>query len=248
MWNGAPFLSVVIPAFNEEERLPATLEIVTRYLDSAPWPWEVRVVDDGSSDGTASVCRGFHEREPRVLLQQEPHRGKGGAVKAGMLAAAGEHRFICDADLSMPIDEIARFLPPSLGGADIAIATREGPAARRIGEPFGRHVVGRVFNLLVQRLVLPGIQDTQCGFKMFTARAADLVFPLVTIDGWGFDIEVLCAARQHGLRIVDVPIEWHYRRESRVHVARDGVAMFREVLRIRRRAKQGAYMADAGRS
>jgi dolichyl-phosphate beta-glucosyltransferase len=247
MRNGAPFVSVVIPAFNEEARISATLETAARYLDSTPWRWELRVVDDGSSDGTVEICRRFHETDRRVVVQEEPHRGKGGAVKAGMLAAPGEYRFICDADLSMPIEQIAGFLPP-LKNADIAIATREGAEARRIGEPLRRHLVGRVFNHLVQQVVLPGVKDTQCGFKMFTARAADLLFPLVTIDGWGFDIEVLCVARQRGLRIVEVPIEWHYRRDSRVSLLRDSVAMFRELLLIRRRAKRGCYLTAPGSS
>ena len=233
MAGSAIAVSIVIPAYNEEGRLPSTLEQILAYLRQTPWNWTVHVVDDGSTDGTAAVVERYHEREPRVLLQREPHGGKGAAVKSGLLAARGEYRFICDADLSMPIREIERFLPPYVAGADIAIATREGAGARRVGEPARRHVVGRVFNGLVQLLLLPGLNDTQCGFKMFTARAVEYVFPLVTVNGWSFDIEALYIARRRGLRIVEVPIEWHYRAESRLNVLRDGPAMFLELLRIR---------------
>ena len=234
-------MSVVIPAYNEEKRLGATLATVCAYLSTQPWQWEVRVVDDGSRDGTAAIAEQAASGECRVAVQREPHRGKGGAVKAGLLAARGGFRFICDADLSMPISEIARFLPPALDGFDVAIGSREGVAARRIGEPIHRHLMGRLFNVGVRWLTLPGIQDSQCGFKMFTAAAVNTIFPRVTVDGWAFDVEALTIARQHRLRIVEVPIEWHYRRESQIHMVRDGFAMLREVLRVRARAIRGLY-------
>jgi glycosyltransferase involved in cell wall biosynthesis len=234
-------LSVVIPAYNEESRLGTTLAEVQQYLSTTPWSWEIRVVDDGSSDRTCAVVEEYAIRYPCIALQREPHRGKGGAVRAGVLGARSGYRFICDADLSMPIAEIARFLPPQLTGFDVAIGSREGHGARRIGEPVVRHLAGRAFNYLVQNLMVPGIEDTQCGFKMFTARAAEAIFPRVTVDGWAFDIEVLHIARARGLRIVEVPIEWHYRRESRLSLTRDGAAMFRELLGIRRRARGGGY-------
>lgn len=234
-------LSVVIPAFNEAARLPGTLVQVTSYLTSTPWDWEVRVVDDGSTDATADAVKAVTRSDPRVVLQREPHRGKGGAVRAGMLAARAQYRFICDADLSMPIREIARFLPPVLPGTDVAIGSRELPGARRVGEPLRRHLVGRAFNRAVKLLVFDGIEDTQCGFKMFTREAAEAVFPQATLDGWAFDIEVLAIARARGLRIVEVPIEWHYRAESHIRVGRDGVAMLRDLLAVRRRAKRGMY-------
>ena len=124
---------------------------------------------------------------------------------------------------------------------DVAIGSREGHGARRVGEPLIRHLAGRVFNYAVQQLTVRGIEDTQCGFKMFTASAVEAIFPLVQVDGWAFDIEVLCIARARGLRIVEVPIEWHYGRQSQLNLLRDGVAMFRELLRIRSRARSGAY-------
>jgi dolichyl-phosphate beta-glucosyltransferase len=231
-------LAVVVPAFNEETRIGTTLEALRGYLTARPWRWEIVVVDDGSTDRTLTVVREAAAADPRIRVIDAPHRGKGGAVRAGMLATSAAHRFMCDADLSMPVHEIARFMPPALGDADVAIGTREGAGARRIGEPLPRHLAGRAFNMLVRMLIVPGVHDTQCGFKMFTAPAADAIFPQATVDGWAFDIEVLSLARLRRLRIREVPIEWHYREESRVHMLRDGLGMFRELLRIRRRARR----------
>jgi dolichyl-phosphate beta-glucosyltransferase len=238
-------LAVVVPAYNEEARLGASLAELRAYLSSQPWSWEIRVVDDGSTDGTAGVVDAVAAAEPRIVLMREPHRGKGGAVRAGLLASRGRYRFICDADLSMPVHELPRFMPPALGEAAIAIGSREGAGARRVGEPWSRHVAGRVFNTLVRWLLVPGIQDTQCGFKMFTGRAADTIFPHVTVDGWAFDIEVLVIARRKGLRVREVPIEWHYRQESRLRMLRDGFGMFFELLRMRGRAARGGYDVPA---
>jgi glycosyltransferase involved in cell wall biosynthesis len=236
-------VSIVIPAYNEAARIGSTLQTLCEHLQQRPWDWEIRVVDDGSTDGTATIADRFAADEPRLVVQREPHRGKGGAVKAGLLSARGWYRFMCDADLSMPISELKSFLPPLLDNYDVAIGTREGAAARRVGEPRSRHLVGRMFNLFVQRLVLPGIEDSQCGFKMFTARAVQAILPHTTVDGWAFDVEMLAIARAQGLRIVEVPIEWHYRSESRLSVTRDGVRMLREILAIRSRTATGAYGA-----
>ena len=234
-------VSIVVPAFNEESRIGATLDDLSRFLAAQPWQWEVRVVDDGSADSTCRIVEDWQGREPNIVLQREPHRGKGGAVKAGLLASTARFRFICDADLSMPVGELPRFLPPQLADFDVAIGSREGVGARRVGEPMIRHVAGRIFNYAVQRLTIPGINDTQCGFKMFTGAAADAIFPHVTVDGWAFDIEVLSIARARAMRIVEVPIEWHYRRASQLSLVRDGASMFRELLRIRAKASRGDY-------
>lgn len=226
-------LSIVIPAFNEARRIGATLEQLTAFLSHQTWDWEIRVVDDGSVDETATIVETAARANTRIVLQREPHRGKGGAVKAGLLSSRADFRFLCDADLSMPPVELSRFLPPVLQSADIAIASREGRGATRVGEPWRRHFVGRLFNYAIRWLVLPGIADTQCGFKMFTAASVDAVFPHVTLDGWAFDVEALSIARAKGLRIIEVPIEWHYRAESRLSVLRDGPRMLRDLFRIR---------------
>lgn len=236
-----PTLSVIVPAYNEERGLPGTLLTLSQYLVRREWSWEVRVVDDGSGDGTRQVVEEFGRSEPRVVLQAEPHRGKGAAVRAGMLASRAAYRFMCDADLSMPVHEIDRFMPPALGDIDVAIGSREGIGARRVGEPLFRHLAGRVFNSLVRLSTIRDIQDTQCGFKMFTAAAADAIFARVTIEGWAFDIEVLYLARLCNFRIREVPIEWHFRADSRLRMGRDAIAMLGEVMRVRQRARRGAY-------
>ena len=239
-----PDLAIIVPAFNEAARIEATLEGLSAYLRMKPWTWEIVVVDDGSGDRTADVVERFGQLEPRVRIQREPHRGKGGAVRAGFLSSRAAYRFLCDADLSMPAHEIDRFMPPETR-ADIAIGTREGAGARRVGEPLHRHLAGRAFNTLVRTLLVPGIQDTQCGFKMFTAAAADAIFPHVTVSGWAFDIEVLYLAHLHGLHVHEVPVEWHFRADSRVRMLRDSVGMVAELLRIRARAARGAYGPDS---
>lgn len=236
-----PLLSLVIPAFNEERRLPQTLPRALEWLRGQPWSWEIRVVDDGSTDGTCRVVDEIAARQPGLVLQREPHRGKGGAVRAGMLASRASFRFLCDADFSMPVEEVSRFLPPRLSGYDLAIATREGPGAVRVGEPTSRHLMGRGFNLLVTALLVRGIADTQCGFKCFSGAAADALFPLQTIDGFAFDVEVLFLARKAGMRIEQVPITWYYMEASSVRPVRDTWRMLREVGRIRLRDLSGRY-------
>lgn len=232
-------LSIVIPAYNEEARIGLTIDALAGFLPSLGLAWEIRVVDDGSRDGTADEVRNRSSLDPRVVLQREPHRGKGGAVRAGMLRAEADLRFLCDADLSMPPGQLPRFLELAPGRFDIVIGSREGTGSRRFGEPGYRHHMGRAFNAFVQRMAVPGIADTQCGFKLFTREAAEAIFPKVTIDGWAFDIEVLVIARQLGLRIHELPIEWHYRDRSQVSPVRDAFRMARDVLRIRARALKG---------
>jgi glycosyltransferase involved in cell wall biosynthesis len=226
-------LTVVIPAFNEARVIPETLRQLSVYLGGTDWDWDILVVDDGSSDGTAAIVDEVAKQDRRVAVLREPHRGKGGAVKAGMLAARGEYRFLCDADLSMPPHELPRFLPPALGEADVAIGSREGAGAKRVGEPWLRHATGRIFNLAIRWIVIDGIPDTQCGFKMFTAAAAAAVFRDVTLEGWAFDVEALAIARHRGLRVVAVPIEWHYRHTSKVSLFRDAWEMLQDLFRIR---------------
>ncbi len=235
------FLSLIIPAHNEEKRLPPTLTAVNAYLDRQTYASEILVVENGSQDLTAVVAEAFAADHRRVRLIRESARGKGLAVRRGMLEARGEYRFICDADLSMPIEEVAKFLPPQLSGCDVAIGSREAPGARRYNEPAYRHIQGRVFSNLVKLFALPGFEDTQCGFKCFRGEAAEDLFRVQVFNGMSFDVEVLYLARKRGYRIVEVPIDWYYRSESRVHPILDPLRMLRDILVIRRNWRKGKY-------
>ena len=235
------YLSVVIPAYNEERRLPETLAAVREYLSRQSYSWEVIVADDGSEDGTAKFVKEAAETAPHVALVSLPHRGKGSAVKHGMLAARGEYRFLCDADLSMPVEHLARLLPRDAHATDIVIGSREAAGARRIGEPRRRWLMGRVFNVMTRALATPRIADTQCGFKVFGAQAAQTLFQLQTLDGFAFDAEVLFLARKRGFTVAEVGIDWHYRAESKVRPFRDGWRTLRDLIIIRWRWLNGRY-------
>jgi dolichyl-phosphate beta-glucosyltransferase len=242
-----PFLTIIIPAYNEAQRLPDSLSRIAAYLRSQTFTTEILVVENRSTDETSAVVRDFANTvaasDPFTLELLHSAPGKGAAVKTGMLVGKGDYLFICDADLSMPIEEVEKFLPPQQekNGFDVAIASREIAGAVRYNEPFYRHLMGRVFNHVVQKLIMPGIEDTQCGFKMFTREAAAQVFPHQTIDGWGFDPEILYISRIRGLHLVEVPINWYYMTESRVNPILDTINMVREVLRIRVNGLRGIY-------
>ena len=232
---------MVIPAYNEERRILSTLQQVTNYVSAQTYTWNVLVADDGSTDGTAALVREFAKKQPLVSLISLPHRGKGGAVRSAMLSTHAQYRFLCDADLSMPIEQLERFLPPQLVEFDVTIGSREADGAQRIGEPWRRHIQGRLFNSMTLALAVRGIGDTQCGFKCYSSRAADLLFPLQRIPGFGFDVEVLFIAQRMGLRLVEVPIDWYYRTESKVRSLHDGLSMGRDLLRVRWNAWRGKY-------
>jgi dolichyl-phosphate beta-glucosyltransferase len=234
-------LSVIIPAHNEEHRLPPTLKAVDAFLEKQRYDSEIVVVENGSQDLTAVVTEAFAADHPRVRLLRERGRGKGLAVRRGMLEGRGDYRFICDADLSMPIAELSKFLPPAVTDCDVAIGSREVPGSRRYNEPPYRHIQGRVFSNLVKFFALPGFEDTQCGFKCFTAQAAEDVFSVQRFDGMSFDVEVLYIAVQRGYCVREVPIDWYYRAESRVNPIADPLRMLRDILRIRRNWRQGLY-------
>jgi len=235
------FLSIVFPAHNEEKRLPRTLEQTAAFLQAQPYSAEIIVVENGSTDRTLAVAEEHAARLPMLRVIHEEQRGKGRAVRRGMLAARGKYRFFCDVDLSMPITEINRFFPPQLEGAEIVIASREAPGSVRYNEPAYRHTTGRVFNWMVKTLALPGIEDSQCGFKCFSASAAEALFPLQTIMGWSFDVELLYAARRRGLRIVELDIPWYFNPDSKIHVLRDSWRMFWDLLSIRWNGLRGRY-------
>ena len=236
-----PYLSIIIPAYNEEPRIAGTLREVVDYLSTRPYTWEVAVVDDGSADATASLVKTFSEACPQVHLISVPHGGKGWAVNHGMLWTRGDYRFLCDADLSMPIEQVSRFLPPKTKDFDVAIGSREASGAARIGEPYRRHLMGRVYNLLVRLLALPGLSDTQCGFKCFRGPVVQKLFPLQRLYGFAFDVEILFIARKRNLHIMEVPIDWYYRPQSKVSPLKDSLVMSWDILKMRWQHLRGKY-------
>ena len=235
-----PFLSIDIPAHNEERGLPRTLEQVVAFVNRQSFEVEVLVVENGSRDGTLQIAQDYATRHPLLRVIHEPLPGKGRAVQKGMLAAGGQYRFFADADFSMPVDEISRFIPPALD-VPVAIGSREAPGAVRYNEPPYRHFTGRVFNTFIRLLVLPKLQDTQCGFKMFRADAAMDLFPRQTLMGWSFDVELLYIAGQRGYPIREVPVPWYFNPESKINVLRDSWRMFTDLLAIRRNGRLGKY-------
>jgi glycosyltransferase involved in cell wall biosynthesis len=240
-----PFLSIIIPAHNEEERLPASLETIHAFLQTQPYAAEIIVVENGSNDRTYEIARAYTERIPYLRVLKESARGKGLAVRAGMLAARGQYRFFADTDLSMPIEQVNRFIPPALPGMQIAIGSREAPGSVRYEEPQFRHVVGRVFNTIVRVMALPGLNDTQAGFKCFRGDLAEELFSAQTMTGWSFDVEVLFIARKRGYCIVEVPIDWYFDPHSKIKVLRDSIRMFTDLLKIRQNAREGVYDAPS---
>lgn len=238
---GGPYLSLIFPAYNEQSRLPSTLEKVAQFLAAQPYSAEVLVVENGSTDRTLEIAQDSTRFLPSLRVFHEEGRGKGLAVRRGMLEARGEYRFFLDTDLSMPIEEVNRFIPPLGPDAEITIASREAPGAARFGEPAYRHVIGRVFNTMVRLLALPGLNDTQCGFKCFNAKTAEEIFPHQTITGWTFDVEVLFIARKRGYRIIEIPIPWYFNPQSKVHPLRDSLQMGLDLFQIRWNYTRGKY-------
>jgi len=236
-----PFLSIIIPAYNESIRLPQTLMQVNDFILSQPYISEVLVVENGSQDQTFQIAQDFASKIPNFRVLKEDGRGKGLAVRRGMLEALGEYRFMCDADLSMPISEINCFLPPKLLDYDIAIGSREASGSTRYNEPIYRHLGGRAINTMIRLIALPGLQDTQCGFKCFRAGVVEDLFNYQKIMGWSFDIELLYIARKRGYKIEEVPIHWYFNPESKLNAVKDAIKMGIDLLEIRRNSRRGLY-------
>lgn len=241
-----PELSVIIPAYNEEKRLPRTLANVHDYLVGCGRSFEIVVVDDGSHDGTVECVEEFarhHASEETVrLVSYAPNQGKGFAVRTGMLAARGELLLMDDADGSSPIEEIERLIKGLEPDFQVVIGSRakEDPSAV-VKALLYRKYIGNTFNLIVQSLLLPGIKDTQCGFKLFTREAAQNVFSVARLNGYAFDVEILYIARLRGYKVHEVAINWENAEGSKVNVLTDSPRMLLEVLGITLRAWFGTY-------
>ena len=241
-------LSVIIPAYNEESRLPKTLESVYQFLHLRGRSFEIVVVDDGSHDNTAEVVREYGKSHPEVrVVSYQPNRGKGYAVRVGMLAGKGETLLIDDADGSSPIEEVERLEAAIAGGADIAIGSRAKPdESRKIVALAHRKFIGNTFNAIVQGLLLPGFYDTQCGFKLFKRAVARDLFSVNRIDGFGFDVEILYIARTRGYKTEELAINWVNMEGSKVNVLVDSPKMFLEVLKVAASAAIGVYRRNSG--
>lgn len=252
--TGVPYLSLIIPAYNEGTRLGTTLRMVSDYLQAQSYTWELLVIDDGSADATLVLAQLFASTHQKLAIRviANPHRGKAYAVRTGIEAAHGKIVGFTDADLATPIDTLAEAIERFAAGADVVIGSREGLGAVRRDEPTYRHLMGRVFNGLVQVVALPGIQDTQCGFKLLRGPVARRLFaathlyneqsaapqgPAVT----GFDVEILYLVRRYGYRIAEVPVVWQYVAESKVNPLRDTLRNLRDLLMVRINSLCGRY-------
>jgi dolichyl-phosphate beta-glucosyltransferase len=247
-----PYLSVVIPAYNEAQRLPSTLDRVMSYLEACDYTYEAIVVDDGSDDRTADIVEEVAARYPHLSVVRNPHRGKGYAVRTGMLRATGRYILYSDADFSAPIEEVEKLLPYLEGKYQIAMGSREGMGAARYDEPEYRHFMGRIFNTLVRLVALPQFNDTQCGFKAFRHEAAHTLFRGLHLYGdqagdikgamvTGFDVEVLYLGLKWGYKIKEVPVRWYYSPGTKVNPLKDSYRMIKDILKVRVNDLRGMY-------
>lgn len=245
--------SIVIPTYHEEGSIRSTLTQIINYMKTFASSYEIIIVDDGSKDNTASIVEEFAKDHPEIKLQRNPHKGKGFSVRTGMLMASGKYILMSDADMATPIEELKRLLVWITDhNFDVVIGSREGIGAVRKNEPLLRHVMGRVFNFLVQTLVVYGINDTQCGFKLFKGDVAHDIFSNLVLFGpdtketkkpkvTAFDVEVLVIAKRRGYKIKEVPIKWTFVKTPRVHPIRDSIANFTDVLLIKKNDILGKY-------
>lgn len=227
------YLSIVIPTYNESDSIKHTLDAIYEYLGNQNYSYEVILCDDGSYDLTTKIAKESFGKKSNFQILSLPHKGKGSAVKSGMVTAQGRYRFMCDADLAMPFDQIERFLKEMTNDCDIAIGSRELTDSKIFGEPMLRYFAGRVFNLFVKFVAIRKYQDTQCGFKCFSSEAGDKIFPLVRTNGWAFDVEVLLLADKYGFSVSQVPIDWHHGEDSKVDLRSAALQMIRDIFLTR---------------
>lgn len=245
-------ISIIVPAYNEEKLIEASLKKVLKFFRGKKFEYEVVVVDDGSKDKTASIVAALRRSNLEIKLIKNPHKGKGFAVYTGVKNASGNYLCFCDADLSTPIEEFERLWEKVAEGFEVVIASREGKGAKRVGEPLYRHIMGRIFNYLVQLLAVRGINDTQCGFKLFEATVAKKIFSKLKLYGenaqelkeaavTAYDVEVLFLARKMGFKIAEIPVLWEFRNETRVNPLRDSLRNFLDIVKVRVNDLGGRY-------
>jgi dolichyl-phosphate beta-glucosyltransferase len=235
--------SIIIPAYNESQRIAASLDKIIAFTTEQHWLTEILVVNDGSRDNTADIVREYAKFHSQVRLLENPgNRGKGYTVRHGMSQATGEILLFTDADLSSPIQESRKLFAAIQAGADVAIGSRWLQAELQTErQPFHRQVFGRIFNLLLRIILGLKYKDTQCGFKAFTRQAAQTLFPRQRIERWGFDPELLFLSLKYGLAIAEVPVEWAHDDRSKINPVVDGFKMFTEMLRVRWADLTGKY-------
>lgn len=243
-----PNLAVIIPAYNEDQRILPTLERVRDYLSGQTYTWSVTLISDGSSDKTVEIGQNFAAQNPRFhVIDYKPNRGKGYAVRKGMLEVEGDLILFSDADLAAPIEEVEKLLVHMKAGADVAIGSRPlKESSLEVRQPLYREYLGRAFNFAVQTMAIRGIKDTQCGFKLFTQKAARDIFSRCKLDGFSFDFEALMVARDLGYRIDEVPIRWRHQEGSKVVLMRDGPRMLRDLVKLRLKGKRARLEPNAG--
>jgi dolichyl-phosphate beta-glucosyltransferase len=245
-----PHLTVVVPAYNEEERLPRSLTRLQEYYEAQAYPFDILVVSDGSTDRTAEIVREFGSDHPNVrLIDYSPNRGKGCAVRTGMLEATGDLILFCDADLATPPEETEKLLERMRDGADVAIGSRPLKDSRlEKHQPLWREALGRTSNLVIQALGIRGISDTQCGFKLFTRGSSEAVFRRCSLDGFSFDFEALMIARDLGYRIDEVPIRWAHQEGSKLVFWRDYPKALRDLVWLRIKGKAARMSERRGQA
>lgn len=245
------FLSIVIPAYNELDNLnKGVLADADEYLKTKKYDWEVIVVDDGSSDGTAEKLSSWIKSHPGWQLIKNHHQGKAAAVKTGIIKTKGDYILFTDFDQATPLSEVEKLIPFIKKDYQVAIGSREVKGSQRLGEPRYRHLMGKVFNFAVQIIAIGGIHDTQCGFKLFTGQAAKDLFNSLVVYGNGiekqaftgaFDVELLYIAQKRGYKIAEVPVSWRHVKTNRINPIRDSIRMFLDLLKIRLTDLSGGY-------
>tara|TARA_Y100000590_G_scaffold469346_1_gene656402 strand:- start:13538 stop:14278 length:741 start_codon:yes stop_codon:yes gene_type:complete len=236
-----PLLSIIIPAFNEESRIINTLVIIENYMSTMLFEWEVLIIDDGSTDNTKDILETWIKNRKHFKVNTVKHNGKGAAIKYGILNSYGKYQFMCDADLSMPIEKISEFIKKMDEGHQIVIGSRQIMGSKRFNEPRMRHILGRIFNFLIKSILINNIEDTQCGFKCFNSKISKDLFKLQQINGFAFDVEILFLAQKNNIKILELPINWYHNDKSKVRIILDPLLMARDIFFIILNNKTNKY-------